>query len=182
VKLRDFVYGPALEPAIDKFEGHFTPRQKEICRKVGEQYVELIERVSPSYTFLHGDYRQDNFIYLRGGDEAVTMDWQISGKGRAAFDVTYFVCQSLQSDLRRRIEKDLVRKYVERLNDSGVSGYDFETAWNDYRVLTLFCLIYPITVCGSLDLANERGRALAECMLDRNLGVIDDLGCDEFLG
>ncbi|MDZ7684459.1 MAG: hypothetical protein U5O39_05190 [Gammaproteobacteria bacterium] len=47
-----------------------------------------------------------------------------------------------------------------------------ESAWTDYRVLCLFCLVYPVTVCGSLDLANERGRALAETMLDRNLAVM----------
>jgi hypothetical protein len=47
--------------------------------------------------------------------------------------------------------------------------------------MVLGCLIYPITVCGTLDLANERGQALAECMLERNLSAISDLGSAELL-
>lgn len=180
-KLRDYVYGPAVEPAIEKFSSHFTAEQKEICRKVGQRYVELLEPLSESETFLHGDYRQDNFIYRKDNNEAVVMDWQISGMGPGVFDVTYFICQSLQTDVRHELQRELLKRYVARLRENGVSGYDFEQAWNDYRLLILFCLIYPITVCGTLDTANERGRALAECMLDRNLSAVDDLDCNEFL-
>lgn len=180
IKLRDMVYGPGLEPAIEKFSGHFNAETKQICREVGKRYVELMERISPSYTFLHGDYRQDNFINDESG-EVVVMDWQISGAGHGMFDVTYFICQSLQSELRRQVEKPLIESYVARLKENGVPDYDFETAWRDYRLLILFCLIYPITVCGSLDTANERGRALGETMLDRNLAAVEDLGCAELL-
>lgn len=92
--------------------------------------------------------------------------------------MAYLVCQSLCTDLRRELERPLLQAYVKELKTAGVADYDFDQAWQDYR---LFCLIYPITVCGSLDLANPRGRALAECMLDRNLRVIEDLGCAELL-
>jgi thiamine kinase-like enzyme len=181
-KLRDFVYAPAVEAAIEKFAPHFDDKTREICRKVGEQYVELFNQLSPNYTFVHGDFRQDNFIYKKDNKEAVVMDWQISGAGHGIFDVTYFVCQSLPTDLRRRIEKPLVETYVESLKLHGVDSYGVDTAWHDYRLLCLFCLIYPITVCGTLDLANERGKALGESMLTRNLAVIEDLDCAEFLG
>jgi thiamine kinase-like enzyme len=180
IKLRDMVYGPGLEPAIEKFSSHFNAETKQICREVGKRYVDLMERISPSYTFLHGDYRQDNFIHDEAG-EVVIMDWQISGAGHGIFDVTYFICQSLQPELRRQVEKTLIESYVARLKENGVQDYDFETAWRDYRLLILFCLIYPITVCGSLDTANERGRTLGETMLDRNLAAVEDLGCGELL-
>lgn len=181
-KLRDFLFLPSLQPAIDKFEPHFSGAARAMCQRVGDQYIELFSKMSPSaYTFIHGDYRQDNFIYKQGTNESVTMDWQISGAGHGAFDVTYFVCQSLTTDLRRRIERPLFERYVEGLKAAGVSGYEVDTAWQDYRLFTLFCLIYPVTVCGSLDLGNERGRALAECMLTRNLTVIEDLKSAELL-
>ncbi|MBT3710956.1 MAG: aminoglycoside phosphotransferase, partial [Gammaproteobacteria bacterium] len=65
--------------------------------------------------------------------------------------------------------------------EGGVTDYSFEQCWSDYRRMVLGCLIYPITVCGTLDLANERGQALAECMLERNLSAISDLGSAELL-
>ncbi|MDA0825977.1 MAG: phosphotransferase [Proteobacteria bacterium] len=179
-KLRDMVYAPALEPAIVCSPFLFSPASIELVRKVGERYVETLAQVSPALSYIHGDFRQDNFIYQDGDNEAVVMDWQISGKGYPIFDLTYFVCQSLQVPLRRQIERDLVATYVETLAENGVT-YDMDTAWQDYRILTLVCLIYPISVCGTLDTANERGRRLAECMLDRNLSVIDDLNCGELV-
>ncbi|HKI73882.1 MAG TPA: phosphotransferase, partial [Pseudomonadales bacterium] len=180
-KLRDFVYTPSLEPAIANFTSFFGTDGAALCRKVGEQYTEIVDKVTPTSTFLHGDYRQDNFIIRAGSDEPVIMDWQISGAGFAVFDVTYFICQSLQTDLRQNIQRPLIERYVACLKENGVTDYTFEQAWNDYRILILFCLIYPITVCGSLDLSNDRGKALAECMLERNLSAVEDLNAGEFL-
>ena len=179
--LRDRVYAPSLGPALDKFVDHFPGTARDLCGRVGEQFVEILGKVSPAYTFVHGDYRQDNFIYRSGDRASVVMDWQISGAGHGIFDVAYFICQSLRPDLRRTLERPLLEAYCAQLRAEGVADYDFATAWDDYRLLCLYCLIYPITVCGSLDLANPRGRALAECMLERNLSVIDDLGCADLL-
>jgi aminoglycoside/choline kinase family phosphotransferase len=180
-RLRDLVYRPALAPALDKFSGHFSADARQMCGRVGEQFVEIMQAISPARTFVHGDYRQDNFIYRAGDGESVVMDWQISGAWLGTFDVTYLLCQSLRTDLRRELERPLLQAYVNELRNAGVADYDFESAWQDYRLLCLYCLIYPITVCGSLDLANPRGRALAECMLDRNLQVIEDLDCAALL-
>lgn len=181
VKLRDFLYQPAVEPTIEKFAEFFDETSRKLVREVGERYAEATRNMSSHYTFIHGDFRQDNFIYRKGDNDAVVMDWQISGKGHPIFDFTYFVCQSLQVDLRREIERELLMHYLETLRAEGVEDYDMATAWHDYRQLTLFCLVYPIVVCGTLDTANDRGRALAECMLERNLEVISDLDADQLL-
>jgi hypothetical protein len=39
----------------------------------------------------------------------------------------------------------------------------------------LFMLVYPITVCGSLDLENPRAKALGETLLVRSLDAITSL-------
>jgi hypothetical protein len=180
--LRDLVYMPALEPCIEKFADFFTDESRELVRTVGVNFPEYwSHKISPALTFVHGDYRQDNFLYLDGSLDAVVMDWQISARGKGIFDFTYFVCQSLPPERRKKIEKDLLKRYLEGLEAAGVKGYDFDTAFKDYRTMILGCLVYPITVGGSLDLSNERGRALAECMLERNLTAIAELNCAELL-
>ncbi len=177
-RLRDLIYLPAMEPAIEKFASFFGGEMKALCRAVGRHYDRFwTQLISPSETFIHGDYRQDNMIYSGDSLDAVVMDWQISGRGRGIFDVTYFICQSLPSSLRSEIEKELLTFYVASLRENGVDDYDFDRCWQDYRTVMLGCLIYPVTVCGTLDTANDRGRALAECMLERNLAAISDLGC-----
>ena len=182
-KLRDTLYKPSLEPTFEKFDSFFNDKTRQLCRTIGDNFSNYWSyKTSDFKTFVHGDYRQDNFIYKNEGDtSAIVMDWQISGKGTGIFDFTYFMTESLQPELRLRIEQDLLRLYVDRLAQAGVSGYDFDTAFRDYRILTLGCMVYPITVCGSLNLANERGRALAECLLSRNLQAIEELNCVDLL-
>ena len=46
---------------------------------------------------------------------------------------------------------------------------------------TMFCFTYPVTSCGSIDLANERGLQLAMKMLDRSLSAITALKAYEVL-
>ncbi len=181
-RLQTLLYMPGLAPTIENFDAFLDAESTSVLTKTGEQYVDVwAKNMFSQETFIHGDFRQDNFIYSAGSLDAVILDWQISGRGKGIFDFTYFVCQSLKSDVRKRIEKQLVEFYVEKLREGGVTDYSFEQCWSDYRRMVLGCLIYPITVCGTLDLANERGQALAECMLERNLSAISDLGSAEFL-
>lgn len=176
-RLQTLLYLPALAPAMEKFAGSLDTNSRDILTRVGEQYQDFWSRIkSPQETFIHGDYRQDNFIYSQGSLDAVILDWQISGRGKGIFDLTYFICQSLQPDMRKKIEKELIEFYVEKLKEGGVTDYSVEQCWGDYRRMVLGCLVYPVTVCGTLDLSNDRGRALGECMLERNLAAISDLG------
>lgn len=176
-RLKSLLYMPALAPTIEKFDTFLDAETRDILTRTGEQYADVWSRnMSPQETFIHGDYRQDNFIYGKESLDAVILDWQISGRGKGIFDLTYFVCQSLTPEVRKRIEKQLIEFYVEKLKEGGVTDYDFDQCWSDYRRMVLGCLVYPVTVCGTLDLANDRGRALAECMLERNLAAISDLG------
>ncbi len=181
-RLKELVYMPSLEPAIENFSTFFNEETRQLCRTVGERYEEFWNiKLTPVDTFIHGDYRQDNMIYKDESPDAIVMDWQICGKGKGIFDVTYFMCQSLTSKTRAEIEIEILEHYVGKLKEFGVTDYEFDQCLNDYKIVALGCLIYPMTVCGSLDLANERGRALAECMLERNLTAIEDLGSREYL-
>lgn len=181
VRLRDMIYLPALEQALDEFSYIVSDDMKSLCRRVGEHFVPLwSEQMTPFDTFVHGDYRQDNMLYTDDQPDALVMDWQISGRGKGVFDIAYFMCQSVASELRAEIERDVLQHYVASLAEAAID-YSFENCWNDYRQVILGCLIYPITVCGSLDTANERGRALGECMLSRNLAAIEDHGSVELI-
>ncbi|MBO6563695.1 MAG: phosphotransferase [Pseudomonadales bacterium] len=172
-RLRSMVYMPALEPCIEKFDYLLTPQTQQLLRTVGQRYAECWSRISLKRdTFVHGDYRQDNMLYIEDEDEPLVMDWQISGRGKPIFDVAYFMCQSVDEALRESIEEEVLKFYTDRLADHGVK-YDLEQCMEDYRRILLGCLVYPVTVCGSLDTANERGKMLGETMLIRNLSAIE---------
>jgi len=145
--------------------------------------VSLMERLSePPVTLLHGDHRLDNLFFSEDeGPEGIAMlDWQITGAGRAPYDVAYFLSQSLVPEERKGVEYDLVTGYHRALLDHGVTGYSFEDCWEDYRLATLFDCCYPLNA-GAVDLVNERAVALFSTMLDRSVSAILDLDALELL-
>lgn len=184
IKLGDWIYKPGLEPTIENFSDCISSDMQRVMRAVGAHYQQVFQKLSGSHrTFIHGDYRLDNIVYrsVNGKIDSTVLDWQLSGLAPSMWDIAYFMCQSLKADLCREIERDLIRLYHDRLLAAGVENYSHEECWNDYRIWILFCLIYPVAVCGTLDLANDRGNQLATVMLERNVSAVDALGCEEFL-
>src|SRR5262249_27250141 len=86
------------------------------------------------FALLHGDYRLDNLLFDPESTRVAVVDWQTLGVGLPARDLAYFTATSLKPRLRLAIEEDLVDAYREALTGYGVTGYDRETCWRDYRL------------------------------------------------
>lgn len=174
---------PALRqswPIIEGQFGHLLPGPMfDAARRMPDAVVELMERLSePPITLVHGDHRLDNLFF---GDDGVAMlDWQITGAARGPYDVAYFLSQSLVPEERKVVEGDLVGAYHRALVGHGVSGYSFDDCWDDYRLATLFCAVYPLNA-GAVDLVNERAVALFTSMLERSVAAILDLDALELM-
>jgi Phosphotransferase enzyme family len=87
------------------------------------------------FGLLHGDYRLDNMLFdgQGGAVPLVVLDWQTVSPGNPGIDIAYFIGTSYPVELRSCDERDLVRIYHEEMMRLGVTGYDFETLWLDYR-------------------------------------------------
>lgn len=82
-------------------------------------------------SLLHGDTHRGNLGFH---DHGVTLfDWQVTGQGPALKDLAYFAATSLDTDLRRSIERDLVREYVDTLDTDITEA----TTWDQYRLLVV---------------------------------------------
>ena len=170
-------------PLIESQFAHLLPGPMlDAARRMPDVCVELLNRLSePPLTLLHGDYRLDNLFFDPGAeDPVVAVDWQICGLGRSAYDIAYFMSQSLTPEDRRAADEEVVRAYHQALVAGGVEGYSYEQVWEDYRLAILFCSVYPLNA-GALDLVNDRARALFEAMLDRSASAIADLDALELM-
>lgn len=185
IKLAAVAYAQSFEPFLTGFGDHLSGEEREMA-------LAFMHRMNPiqdafayaPLTLCHGDLRLDNVFWgSADGKAPVTLvDWQIAIKARGPYDIGYFMSQSVDPKIRASIEEGLVREYQRALADDGVKDYSFDQAWDDYRVAIMFCLTYPVTACGSIDLANERGVKLATTMLDRSLNAIRDLKAADILG
>ena len=163
-------------PIIDSNFAHLLRGPMyDAAKQMPAKCVDIMERLSaPPFTLLHGDHRLDNLFF--GDDDVAVVDWQITGTGRGAYDVAYFLSQSLVPEERKGVDEDLLRTYHSALVEHGVDAgeYSFEQCWDDYRLATLFCAVYPLNA-GSVDLVNERAVELFTGMLDRAVSAILDL-------
>ncbi len=133
------------------------------------------------FALLHGDYRLDNMLFDPDRTRVSVVDWQTLGVGLPARDLAYFTATSLNSELRAAIEEELVDDYHRALLSYGVTGYDRESCWRDYRLGVPQALL--ISALGfAFATSTERGDDMMVTMLQRGCQAIRDLGTLELIG
>lgn len=168
----------AWEPFKTKFPEHVSNELEDIvARYVGSVPSLLTVAADRPVTLLHGDYRLDNVFF--GSDDVTVIDWQLCAKGFFAYDLAYFVTQSLTIEDRRAHEQRIIDAYFDELRLAGAE-HDRDDFMADYRQTTMFCLCYPIQ-SGNVELVNDRARALVGDMFDRAMAAVRDHDATEFL-
>jgi aminoglycoside phosphotransferase (APT) family kinase protein len=167
------MYKQALPGALELL----SDRMSAVHLDFAERFVELVpwfvdEGARDPVTLVHGDFRLDNLFF---GDDVPlrVVDWQIAFKGRAGYDLGYFLSQSLDTNVRRAHEEELVGAYHSGLAAKGID-YPEDELRADYARTVAFCFCYPIISAGQIDYSNERHRQLIEGMLDRAVAAIED--------
>ncbi len=157
--------GADLSPAMRAFGERFPSMMPWYCDEIAR----------PPRTFLHGDLRLDQLFFAVGADDppVTALDWQMAAKGRGAYDLGYFLSQSLTTDARRSCEDQLIERYATRLSEHGID-YPADELRRDYRLTTAWCFVYPVVGAGRLDVANDRQLELLRTMLDGAVSAIED--------
>jgi hypothetical protein len=138
---------------------------------VSSRWLEAMPRlldglVAGTTTMIHGDFRADNLFFEPDGAVA-TVDFQLIGTGSGAYDLAYFVTQSLDSSDAERHERALFDRWSAGLAAGGVPAGDLDGMWDDYRAAALFCLVYPVVAWRGMDAGDPRQMDLANTMLQR---------------
>ncbi len=136
-------------------------------------YLDQVSR--HPHTFLHGDLRLDQLFFGVGPDDfpVRAVDWQLTLFGRGAYDLGYFLSQSLDTTTRRCCEAPLMERYRGRLAERGID-YPADELRRDYRLTVAACFIYPVIAAGGIDIVNDRQRELLRTMLHGAASAIDD--------
>ena len=179
--------GPVWAMAPATLQGFWPVYQQNFGHLLTPALIAAVERTwaqmdwvfarfaTPPITVIHGDYRLDNLFFPeREGDPITVIDFQLMARGRGPYDVAYFASQSLGVDQRRATERDLVRRYHDTLLAAGVRDYSFDDCFEDYRLATLWCAVYPIGMGGGLG-SGERQLELATEVSRRCFTAIEDL-------
>jgi hypothetical protein len=132
------------------------------------------------FSLIHGDYRLDNLLFHPDNTGIWVVDWQTLGVGLPARDLAYFAATSLEPAERARIEHDLVTAYHEALLELGVTDYDRETCWYDYRYGMIQALL--ISALGfAFAVGTDRGDDMVATMLRRGCQAVRELGTSDLV-
>jgi aminoglycoside phosphotransferase (APT) family kinase protein len=164
----------AADITIEKLGERMSPEDRETLHEsMGLVTPWLLAEVN-RFSLMHGDYRLDNMLFDPDRTRVTVVDWQTMGIGLPARDLAYFTATSLMPDLRSEIEEDLVRRYHRALLGYGVTDYDFDGCWRDYRLGVVQAPL--ITTLGfAFAASTERGDEMILTMLHRGCRAIREL-------
>lgn len=163
---------------LEGFASYLPPGGVEIYERFAGSYLSINKVIAgrSPWTLVHQDFRVENVMFgPTGSGEVVVLDWQGIGRGPGAYDLAYILSGSMEPDLRRAHETQLVQAYHQQLQQLGVSDYSFEQLWDDYGLAQLQGgLATSMFTGGGMDLSNERGVQLVATMASRHVAAALD--------
>ena len=90
-------------------------------------------------------------------------------------DIGYLLGASINVNLRRKIEKEMIELYMKRIEENGIIiDEDFDEVWKNYLKSLVFCAwVYPLGFA-QLDRSDTRAVELFEEMGNRYFSAIID--------
>lgn len=173
IEMVDQMLPPLLPNFSALFADHLPTGGLEVYKRFAGNYLKInkimCER-SP-WTLAHQDFRVENLMFgPEGSGKVVVLDWQGMGRGPGAYDLGYVLSGSMEPDVRRRCEADLLSTYLRTLHACGVSDYSADQLAEDYALAQIMGgLATALVVGGGMDLSNERGMQLGITMAVRHV-------------
>jgi hypothetical protein len=165
----------AADMTIDKLGARMSYEDRETLSAAMGMVTPWLLAEPKRFALMHGDYRLDNMLFDPDRTRVTVVDWQTMGLGLPARDLAYFTATSLAPGVRADIEQDLVGRYHEALLGYGVTDYDADTCWRDYRLGALQAPL--LSGLGfAFAASTERGDEMMLAMFHRGCRAIRELG------
>ncbi len=124
----------AVAQFIDHFSSHLTADDVAVMRGAAALVERWATLSNTPFTLLHGDYRPDNLMLGSEPEDVVALDWQTMVIGPPTRDLAYFLGTTLDPEVRRQHESQLVSFYASELRRRGVTAYNNDQCFADYRI------------------------------------------------
>ena len=167
------VYEDGWEHFVEKWQHVVPAGGLELGERVRDAYRHMLTELAvPPRTFVHTDFRLDNLFFGEGG--VTVIDWQLSTRSSGVYDVAYLLSQSMDVELRRANQDDILAAWHERLCQAGVKDYSLDQAKADYAASVLVCLVVAVAAGADMELGNARGEALVRALAERGFSAALD--------
>ena len=171
-------YRKAFPTFVDKTGNLLTDAVKTFGEQLPERLIGNSQHGKSLRTLVHGDFRLENVFFgtSLGEPGFAVIDWQDISHGEGVWDVAWFIGGCLQVTSERQVEeRQLLKIYHETLKTNGVSGYTFDTCWEDYRLAISRYFVQAVLMVASLNPENDQENRLARAVAERFIAAITDL-------
>jgi hypothetical protein len=170
----------AADIVIDRLGQHISAQDQETLVAAMSSVTPWLKAEPERFALMHGDYRLDNMLFNPDRSCITVVDWQTVGIGLPGRDLAYFTGTSLEPAVRADVERGLVETYHRALMAYGITDYDVDTCWRDYR---LGAVQVPLLVALGTAFASttDRGDEMMLAMLSRGCQAIRDLDTLELI-
>ena len=165
----------AAQITLDRYGDRITEQDRDTVTEAMSMVTPWLLAEPGRFALMHGDYRLDNMLFTPDRTAITIVDWQTLGSGLPARDLSYFTATSLLPEVRATVDGALVDAYHDSLLGYGVTGYDRETCWRDYRLGMLQAPLLTVLGCAFAG-TTERGDDMMMVMLARGCQAIRELG------
>jgi hypothetical protein len=177
------LYQQILPGFLDRYGSALEADEREIISRVAESPgCPLFQPAGTPFCLEHENYRLDNMLIDPGSrpPKITVVDWQSLRLGKPMNDVAYFLGAGLLPEVRRGAEQGIVQDYHRKLQAAGVTDYEWDRCWTDYRCGSFSG--FGVTVIASMIVQQtERGDEMFIAMARRHARHALDLEADEFL-
>ena len=177
------LYQSQVGPFLERFRERLDADEVAIIERVAESQGPPFELVGDIFSLVHVDYRLDNLMIdsSKSPPSIAAVDWQSLTLGNPLSDVAYFLGAGLLPEARREMERGAVQDYHGALMKAGVSDYEQDRCWNDYR-RGAFAGFAVTVIAAPMVEQTQRGDEMFTAMARRHARHALDLGSEEFLG
>jgi hypothetical protein len=162
----------AMQEAADVIPTAVTARKDEIW-PAALRALAVHER--EPRTLLHSDVHLGNWYVTREGRMGLG-DWALVCKGHWSRDVAYALMTTLAIEDRRAWERELLRRYLERMREACGLTLDFDRAWTLYRQQAFAALLmWTPTLCHPPTMPDMQPEVMSREMIARISAAIADL-------
>ena len=175
------IYAPSVDLYLADPGAGLSAEDQATLRATAEVAGSWLLTRASRFALVHGDYRLDNVMFRRDGQPgSVAVDWQTTSIAPPLRDLGFLLGTGLAPADRRAHEEAVVAAYHEALVGHGVSDYDLDECWLDYRLAMVQGPLIAVLGCVYTG-RTERGDRMFAAMVERSCAAIRELGTLELV-
>jgi hypothetical protein len=176
------IYQALLPGFVERYQSRLSDDALGLIERLAARLPGWVLGSESALTLVHGDFRLDNMLFgsKAGGYPLAVVDWQTLALGAGPSDVAYFLGAGMLAEDRRKHEERLLREYHEQLCAAGVSGYDWDSCFHEYRRSTFGGVVMAV-VASMIVEQTERGDEMFIAMASRHAAHAVDLESEALL-